>query len=66
MDIHDKYVQVYDKIGHESFAHGDDKHLRLWGNSEERIRQIKIEAVKCRLERHKEGIECYKILQRSI
>lgn len=58
----EKMIQVYDMIGCNSFGHGNDKQLTEWGNSEERIRQIKIEAVKSRLEWYKTGIEAYKLL----
>lgn len=56
------YIEVYDKIGHERFCKGSDEKLREWGNSEERIRQIKIDCVKHDLEWCKKGIDTYKML----
>jgi hypothetical protein len=57
-----QYIDIYDRIGHESFNHGDDEALRKWGNSEVRIKEIKIAAVKGRLDWYKTGIDCYKTL----
>ena len=58
----EKYIEVYDKLGCKEFGKGDDQQLRDWGNSEDRIREIKIECVKSRLELYKTGIECYKFM----
>lgn len=57
-----QYIEVYDKIGHKYFCKGSDNKLREWGNSEEKIRQIKINCVKHDLEWSKQGINTYKLL----
>lgn len=58
----EKYIEIYDKLGCEEFGKGDDQQLKEWGNSDDRIREIKTESVKGRLEWYKTGIECYKLL----
>lgn len=55
-------IRAYNKIGFKSFGHGNDEQLKEWGNSEDEIRQLKIDAIKERLQWYKEGIETYKIL----
>ena len=62
MSEDEKYIQTYDKIGHKHFGKGSDKQLREWGNSEERIREIKIQCVKDHLKFYKRGIDLYKTL----
>lgn len=61
-----KYIQVFDMIGHDSFLTGSDDQLKEWGNSEEKIRVIKVNSVKGILNFHEEGIECYKELNKLL
>ena len=60
--MEEKYIELYDKLGCEEFAKGSDEQLMEWGNSQERIREIKIECIKGRLKWHEKGIECYKFI----
>ena len=58
----EKYIEIYNKLGCKEFGHGNDQQLKDWGNSEEDIRKIKIDAVKDRLQWYKTGIDCYKLM----
>jgi len=62
MSTDEKLIEIYDHYGASFFGKGDDKQLKEWGNSDERIREIKIKCVKCKLNWNKEGIEVYKLL----
>lgn len=55
-------IEIYDHYGSSFFCKGDDVQLKEWGNSDERIKEIKIECVKSRLNWDKEGIEMYKLM----
>lgn len=47
MDITDnQYIQAYNEIGHEHFDQGSDKQLIEWGNSDEKINQMKVYVVR--------------------
>lgn len=58
----EQYIEVYNKLGNKHYSKGSDQELKEWGNSDERIREIKIECVKSELKWHKKGIETYKLL----
>ena len=56
------FIEIYNKLGCEEFAKGNDQQLKDWGNSEEDIKKMKIACVKDRLEWYKKGIDCYKLI----
>jgi hypothetical protein len=60
-----EYIRVYDEMGHQYWGKGSDEQLKKWGNSEERIREIKIQSVRCHLDFHRRGIEVYKELNQN-
>ena len=62
MNTDEQYIILYDKLGSKYFGKGDDEQLREWGNSEERIREIKIQSVECHLNFYNRGVEAYKLL----
>jgi hypothetical protein len=62
MATDEQLIEIYDQYGSSFFGKGDDKQLKGWGNSDQRIREIKIECVKSKLNWNKEGIEMYKLL----
>jgi hypothetical protein len=62
MATDEQLIEIYDHYGASFFGKGDDKQLKEWGNSDERIREIKIECVKFKLNWNKEGIDMYKLL----
>lgn len=62
MATDEQLIEIYDHYGASFFGKGDDKQLKEWGNSDERIREIKIECVKFILNWNKKGIEMYKLL----
>ena len=62
MATDEQLIEIYDHYGASFFGKGDDKQLKEWGNSEEKIREIKIECVNFKLNWNKEGVEMYKLL----
>ena len=62
----EKFIQVYDKIGHKSFHKGSDEKLREWGNSEEKIKEIKVSSVVGVLLWYDEGVKLYKEVNEAL
>ena len=58
----EKYIEIYNKKGNKFFGKGDDEQLKEWGNSEDEIRQIKINCVKSKLKLGEGEIETYKMM----
>lgn len=65
MDVSDEIlIKVYDEFGHKYFAKGSDEELKEWGNSDEKIREIKVHSVRCLLDFNKDGIKAYELINR--
>jgi hypothetical protein len=56
------YIKIYEKYGCEFFCKGNDTQLKEWKNSDEEIRQVKINSVKSHLKFYKSGIDMYKLI----
>lgn len=64
--MEDHIISVYEERGHEHYAKGSDVNLAHWGNSPERIREIKIDSVLTELYFARHGIETFKMLNEKL
>jgi len=60
--VDEMLIEIYEHYGASFFFKADDQKLKEWGNSDEKIREIKIESVMNKLNSSKQGIEIYKRL----
>lgn len=56
------YIEIYNKKGSSYWCKGNDEQLKEWGNSDEEIRLMKIDCVKCKLKFGADEIEIYKMM----